>query len=210
MGDEALVDRMRRWGRLLLPLAVALAVAAVAAVVGVLTMPHHDVADAAGQRQLDVGGFTFQYPATWHKIKAGDHKHPPEAAVPSVFLASMPMRGNCARTSDGIACGNWPPGWLPSGGLVVSFANHYGQAEIRRNTVAGHRASIKRGAPSVECVNVGGGYELVAQLVTVSAPTSGQEDELVQVDACLAGAAHDHDQALAAIDHMLATATFHS
>jgi hypothetical protein len=50
----------------------------------------------------------------------------------------------------------------------------------------------------------------VAELVAVSAPMSGQDDELVQVDACLAGATHDHDQALAAIDHMLATATFHS
>jgi hypothetical protein len=127
-----------------------------------------------------------------------------------VFLASMQMRGNCARTSDGIACGDWPPGRLSDGGLVVSFANHYGQAEIRRDTVAGHPASIKRGAPSVECVNVGGEYELVAELVAVSAPMPGQEDELVQVDGCLAGAAHDHAQALAAIDHMLATATFHS
>jgi hypothetical protein len=206
----ALVERMRRWGALLLPLAAALAVAAVAAVVAVLTMPHHDVTDAAGQKQLDVGAFTFHYPATWHKINAGDHKHPPEAAVPSVCLASMPMRGNCATTSDGIACGNWPPGRLANGGLVVSFANHYGQAEFRRGTVAGHPASITRGPPSVECVNVGGDYELVAELVAVPAPMSGQEDELVQVDACLAGAASDHDQALAAIDHMLATATFHS
>jgi hypothetical protein len=201
---------MRRWGPGLLPLASALAVAAIAAVVAVLTMPHHDVTDAAGRKQLDVGGFTFHYPATWHKIKAGDHKHPLEAAVPSVFLASMPIRGNCATTSDGIACGNWPPGRLADGGLVVSFANHYGQAEARRDTVAGHPASINRGAPSVECANVGGDYELVAQLVAVSAPMSGQDDELVQVDACLAGAAHDHDQALAAIDYMLATATFHS
>jgi hypothetical protein len=95
-------------------------------------------------------------------------------------------------------------------GLVVSFANHYGQAEFRRGTVAGHPASMKRGPASVECVNVGGDYELVAELVAVPAPMSGQEDELVQVDACLAGAASDHDQALAAIDHMLATATFHS
>jgi hypothetical protein len=179
----ALVERMRRWGALLLPLAAALAVAAVAAVVAVLTMPHHDVTDAAGQKQLDMGAFTFHYPATWHKIKAGDHKHPPEAAVPSVFLASIPMRGNCARTSDGIACGNWPPGRLANGGLVVSFANHYGQAEFRRGTVAGHPASIKRGPPSLECVNVGGDYELVAELVAVPAPMSGQEDELVQVDA---------------------------
>jgi hypothetical protein len=94
--------------------------------------------------------------------------------------------------------------------VVVSFANHYGQAEVRRDTVAGRSASIKRGPPSVECVNVGGGYELVAQLVTVSAPTSAQEDELVQVDGCLAGAAHDHNQALAAIDRVLASATFRS
>jgi hypothetical protein len=197
---------MRRRGPLLLPLASTLAVAAVAAVVAVLTMPHHDVADAAGQKQLDVGGFTFHYPATWHKIKAGDHKHPAEAAVPSVFLASMPMRGNCATTADGLACGNWPPGRLSNGGLVVSFA--YRQAEARRDTVAGRPASIKRGPPSVECGNVGGDYELVAELVAVPAPMSGQDDELVQVDACLAGAAHDHDQALAAIDEMLATATF--
>ncbi|HEY3087965.1 MAG TPA: hypothetical protein VGJ59_07885 [Jatrophihabitantaceae bacterium] len=209
MGDGASVQRMRRWGRLLLPLASALAVAAVAAVVAVLTMPHHDTTDAAGQKQLAVGGFTFHYPATWHKIKAGDHKHPAEAAVPSVFLASMPMRGNCARTSDGIACGDWPPGRLANGGLVASFANHYGQPEARRDTVAGRPASIKRGSPSVECLNVGGEYELVAELVAVSAPMSGQDDEFVQVDACLAGATRDHDQALAAIDHMLATATFH-
>lgn len=191
-----------------MPLVAALAVAAVAAVVGVLTMPRQEVADAAGHKHLDVGGFTFHYPATWHKIKAGDHKHPPDAAVPSVFLASMPMRGNCARTSDGFACGSWPPGRLADGGLVVSFADHYGQREARRDAVAGRPASIKRGRPSVECVNVGGDYELVAQLVAVSAPMSGQEDELVQVDACLAGAAQDHDQALAAIEQMLATTTF--
>lgn len=92
----------------------------------------------------------------------------------------------------------------------MSFANHYGQAEAWRDTVAGHRASIKRGPPSVECVSVGGDYELVAQLVAVSAPMSGQGNELVQVDACLAGAAQDHDHALAAIDRMLATATFQS
>jgi len=194
---------------LLLPLASALAVAAVAAVVAVLTMPQHEVTDAAGRKQLDVGGFTFHYPETWHTTRAGHHKRPPEAAVPSVFVASMPMPGNCARTSDGLACGDWPPGRLPNGGLVVSFANHYGQAEVRRDTVAGQPASIKRGAPSVECVNVGGGYELVAQLVAVSAPMPGREDELVQVDACLAGVVHDHDPARAAIDDMLATATFH-
>ena len=91
---------MRRRGGLVLRLVSAPAVAAVAAVVAVLTMPHRDVIDAAGQKHLDVGGYTFRYPATWHKIKAGDHKHPAEAAVPSVFLASIPMRGNCARTSD--------------------------------------------------------------------------------------------------------------
>jgi hypothetical protein len=210
MGEEAFVGRMRRWARLLLPLASVLAVAAVAAVAAVLTMPNHDATDAAGHKQVAVGGFTFHYPATWHKIKAGDHKHPAEAAVPSVFLASMPMRGNCARTSDGLACGNWPPGRLSNGELVVSFASHYWQAVARHDTVAGRPASIKRGAPSIECVNVGGDYELVAELVAVSAPTSGQEDELVQVDACLAGAAHDHDQALAAINQMLATATFES
>jgi hypothetical protein len=203
------LERMRRRGYLLLPLASALAVAAVAAFAAVLTMPHHDSTDAAGQQQLDTGGFTFHYPATWHKIKAGDHKHPAEAAVPLVFLASKPMRGNCARTSDGLACGNWPPGRLSDGGLVVSVANHYGRAEPLRGTVAGRPASINRGSPSVECVNIGGGYELVAQLVAVPAPASGQEDMLVQVDACLAGAASDHDQALSAIDRMLATATFH-
>lgn len=210
MGDKALVDRVRRQGYLLLPLAVALAVAAMAAVAGVLTLPHHDVSDATGEKHLNMGGFTFRYPATWHEIKAGDHKHPAEAAVPSVFLASMPMRGNCATAPDGIACGNWPAGRLAIGGLVVSFANHYGHAEARGDTVAGRLASIKRGAPSVECVNVGGGYEVVAQLVTVSASMTGQDDELVQVDACLADAAHDHAPALAAIEHMLATATFHS
>jgi hypothetical protein len=91
----------------------------------------------------------------------------------------------------------------------VSFANHYGQAEARRDSVAGRPASITRGPPSVECANVGGDHELVAQLLAVSAPTSGQEDELVQVDACLAAAASDQDQALSAIDQLLATATFH-
>ena len=206
MGEEALVERMRRRGGLVLPLASALAVAAV---VAVLAMPHGDVIDAAGQKHLDVGGYTFRYPATWHKIKAGDHKHPAEAAVPSVFVASIPMRGNCARTSDGLACGNWPPGRLANGELVASFANHYGQATARPDTVAGRAASIKRGPPSGECANVGGAYELVAELVAVPAPISGQDDQLVQVDACLAGAAHDHDRALAAIDQMLATASFH-
>ena len=199
---------LARRGPWLLPLAAALAVAAVAAVAAVLTMPRHDVTDGAGPKQLDMGGFTFHYPATWHKIKAGDHKHPAEAAVPLVFLASVPMRGNCERTSDGLACGNWPPGRLSSGGLVVSFANHYGQGEARRDMVAGRPASITRGPPSVECVNVGGNYELVAQLVAVPAPTAGQEDELVQVDACLAAAASENDQALSAIDQLLATATF--
>jgi hypothetical protein len=120
MGDGASVQRMRRWGRLLLPLASALAVAAVAAVVAVLTMPHHDTTDAAGQKQLAVGGFTFHYPATWHKINAGDHKHPAEAAVPSVFLASMPMRGNCARTSDGIARRRQTPAGTASDSTLAS------------------------------------------------------------------------------------------
>jgi hypothetical protein len=47
-------------------------------------------------------------------------------------------------------------------------------------------------------VNVEAAYELVAELVAVPAPMSGQDDQLRQVDACLAGAAHDHDRALAA------------
>jgi hypothetical protein len=82
---------------LLLPLAAALAVAAVAAVVAVLTMPHHDVTDAAGHKQLDVGGFTFHYAATWHKIKAGDHKHPAEAAVPLVFWRVLRILDRASR-----------------------------------------------------------------------------------------------------------------
>jgi hypothetical protein len=195
---------------LLLPLAAALAVAAVAAVVAVLTMPHHDVTDAAGQKQLDVGAFTFHYPATWHKIKAGDHKHPPEAAVPSVFLASIPMRGNCARTSDGIACGNWPPGRLANGGLVVSFREPLWASRVparhggRTSGVDQTGAAVCRVRERGRGLRAGGGTR-GGPGADVRAGGRARASRRL-----LAGAASDHDQALAAIDHMLATATFHS
>ncbi|HEY3714472.1 MAG TPA: hypothetical protein VGL39_08105 [Jatrophihabitantaceae bacterium] len=206
---ETVRRRYRSWLAPALAAAVVVAVAIVGAVIA--TRPHRDAGGAVQNKRLDVGGFMFRYPGTWHKSKAGDHKHPAGAAVASVFLASALIRGNCAKTSDGLACGTWPPGRLDPDGLVVSFAGYYGSADSGRawrDTLAGQPASIKRGLPSPECTNIGGGYEVVAQALAVSGSAPTQDDELVRVDACLAGSGSDHGPALAAVNRMLATATF--